>query len=307
MKKKYYNINFLIKIIILFFIIIAILLLYKEGLRNILSRVLNIDTFNDYTTPIKKSTIAILVPTYQRKNGKTPEIIKKMVTMLSKQIYTGDITLFIIGDCYENNEEFESICNEAKQSLSHKMNVVHYNCDIHFRDDYFKINKNKWSMGGINAVTQGLQRIYDGGYDYYFHLDDDDYWYPEYINYVMDSLHKFPETAFCICKAYYKDYELPRQNITELYYNNYKLVNSDSVHASWCINMKLIGKEFLEFNKNMLNAVLELKTNPEKEINYFPGDGQILDHFGKLQEENKIKAICLPQKYVRKDTDVNIP
>jgi hypothetical protein len=255
----------------------------------------------------KKDKIAILVPTYQRKNDKSPTILKKMINMLNNQIYNGDVTLFIIGDCYENNDEFESLCCEARQILSPKIKVIHHNCDVHFRNGYFRKKFNEWALGGINAVTYGLQQIYDGCYDYYFHLDDDDYWYPEYINYVIESLHKFPETGFCICKSYYYNDELPRSPITDLYYNNYTLVGCDSVHSSWTINMKLIGSQFLEYNKFMLAVVLKLKTNPERERKYKSGDSQLLNFFSKLQEEKKIKAICLPEKYVRKENDFNIP
>lgn len=257
-----------------------------------------------------KHKIAILVPTYQRKNDRTHQILTAMFDMLFKQIIPENISIsvFVIGDYYENNDEFTELCNSGAALLESKMTVIYHNCNIHFRNNYFKIKNNSWCMGGINAVVTGLQMISDAGFDYYFHLDDDDYWYPEYINYVIKCLERYPESAFTICKGYYcNSGELPRANVTELFYNNYQIRKWDSIHASWVINMKLIGDELLKVYNGYLNQVLAIKTNPAAEFNFKPCDGEILSYFGKLQVENKIKALCLPEKYVRKETDMNIP
>lgn len=257
-----------------------------------------------------KHKIAILVPTYQRGTGVSPKILSAMFDMLSKQIIPANtsVTLFIIGDCYENDTEFQELCNTAASLLENKINVIHHNCDIHFRNGYFKHTQNSWCMGGINAVVTGLQMIKDGGFDYYFHLDDDDYWYPEYIKYVMDCLEKYPESAFTICKAYYcNNFELPRGIISELFYNNYLIKPCDSVHASWIINMNLIGTELIEIYTRYLNQVLLIKSNPESEILFKPCDSEILAHFSVLQSINKIKAMCLPIKYVKKESEFNVP
>lgn len=257
-----------------------------------------------------KYNIAILVPTYQRKNGSSPHILSLMFTMLSKQIIPSNtnVTLFIIGDYYENGDEFKELCDNGSELLRNKITVVSYNCDIHFRNGYFKYKENNWCMGGINAVVKGLQMIKEGGFDYYFHLDDDDYWYPEYINYVLDCIDEYPESAFTICKSVYHDnYELPKTQITDLFYNNYQIKKWDSTHSAWAINMNLIGDELLKVYTNYLNQVLAIKTNPDSEIHFKPCDGEILLHFSSLQREGKIKALCLPIKYVKKINNGNTP
>jgi hypothetical protein len=253
--------------------------------------------------------IAILVPTYQRKTGLSPKILGSMFDMLSKQVIPANttVTLFVIGDCYENDTEFQELCNNAKSLLVNKIKVIYHNCTIHFRNGYFKHSRNSWCMGGINAVVTGLAMIKDSGFDYYFHLDDDDYWYPEYIKYAINCLEQYPESAFTICKAYYANTELPRATISELSYNNYLIRACDSVHASWIINMNLIGDELLKIYTQYLEQVLLIKLNPESEILFPPCDSAILSHFSILQRTNKIKAICLPIKHVRKETDGNIP
>jgi hypothetical protein len=254
--------------------------------------------------------IAILVPTYQRKTGVSPNILGAMFDMLSKQIIPANtaVTLFVIGDCYENDTEFRELCNNAVSLLANKITVTSHNCDIHFRNGYFKHCQNNWCMGGINAVVTGLQMIKDGGFDYHFHLDDDDYWYPEYIKYAMNCLEQYPESAFTICKAHYlNNIELPKATITELFYNNYLIKPCDSVHASWIINMNLIGAELLAVYTRYLNQVLLIKSNPESEILFKPCDSLILAHFRVLQRTNKINAMCLPIKHVKKETEYNNP
>ena len=252
--------------------------------------------------------IAILVPTYRRKNGNTLSNLENVFNMLNKQTYEHPFTLFLIGDYYDDATEFDAICAMGEHILkSRGCSIVYHNCDIHFRNGYFKRKLNEWSMGGINAVVTGLQMIYDGEYDYYFHLDDDDHWMPEYIKYIMDSLIKVPETAFGICNAYYKHFSLPLKFNGELKYNNYNVIPCDSVHSSWVVNMKLIGDIILNINKSFLNEILSFKTNPELEFEFQPGDAIILNAIGTLQRNNGLKAVCFPEKYVKKETDGNIP
>ncbi len=254
--------------------------------------------------------IAILVPTYQRQTGTTPKILSDMFEMLSKLVIPTNttVTLFIIGDCYEDTTEFKTLCDTAESLLANKITVMYHNCTIHFRNGYFKHTQNSWCMGGINAVVTGLQMIKEGEFNYYFHLDDYDYWYPEYIKYAINCLEQYPQSAFTICKSYYiNNIELPKATISALYYNNYIIKKCDSVHASWIINMNLIGDELLKVYTQYLEQVLLIKLNPNSEILFPPCDSAILSHFRILQLTNKIKAICLPIKHVKKVTDGNQP
>jgi glycosyltransferase involved in cell wall biosynthesis len=56
--------------------------------------------------------LGIVIATYQRLDGSTPSMLKRAIDSVKNQTHQ-DYTLIIIGDKYEDNNEFESICNDS--------------------------------------------------------------------------------------------------------------------------------------------------------------------------------------------------
>ena len=56
--------------------------------------------------------LGIVIATYQRFDGSTPTLLKRAIESVKDQTHQ-DYTLIVIGDKYEDNKEFENICNSA--------------------------------------------------------------------------------------------------------------------------------------------------------------------------------------------------
>jgi glycosyltransferase involved in cell wall biosynthesis len=54
--------------------------------------------------------IAVIISTFRRGDGKTPELLKQTLSSVFNQTFK-DFKLFLIGDNYENEEEFKEITN----------------------------------------------------------------------------------------------------------------------------------------------------------------------------------------------------
>lgn len=246
--------------------------------------------------------LAVIICSYDRKNTSSKNILIKMFKMLENQTYQ-DFKVFIIGDCYTNNDEFENICK------SYNNKIYYENSPIHFREGYFNLKINKWSCGGMNSRLIGIKKAIEENFDYYLHLDDDDFWVPNHIENVVKYINNFPKIDFIICKSKYKNYMLPieHKQINEKKYNNFIIKPCNSVHSSWVINLNTLGTIFIDLFEKRLNIINEIKNKKIKEYELNPFDSEILKELFNLQKTNKIKAICILEKTVVKNTDINIP
>lgn len=246
--------------------------------------------------------IAVIICTYQRPNNKSKEYLNKMFKMLENQTYQ-DFKVFIIGDCYEDNNEFEELCK------NYQGDIYYYNSPIHFRKNYFTIEMNKWSSGGSNSRFIGIKKALDEKYDYYFHLDDDDLWSPNHIENAVTYIKQFPLVDFMICKSNYENIILPREahKIKTKNYNNFIISQCNSVHSSWIINLNTLGVFLTEKFTYRLNIINEIKNKKIKEYELNPFDASLLINLKNLQKIGKIKAICILERTVTKESDCNIP
>ena len=114
--------------------------------------------------------LGILITTYQKYDGTTPFLLKRAIESIKNQSYQ-DYTLIIIGDKYDDNEEFESICNEVDL----KDKIVYKNLPYaKEREKYSLSSKELWSAGGVNARNYGIDFGLELGLEYICHLDHDD-------------------------------------------------------------------------------------------------------------------------------------
>jgi predicted O-methyltransferase YrrM len=262
--------------------------------------IMRVDSIDNPPILAFNKKIAVCMATYYRKNGTSKNSLLNAFNYLNNQKYK-DFKLFIAGDKYENNEEFIEICK------SYKGDIYYENLTESYRD-YFTIQHNKWSLGGQEAMYYAAKKAYDEGYDYYFHLDDDDIWTENHISNYVKNLMMFPETDFMLCKSRFMYNKiLPRVNIVSVNYNNYTLTSSDSVHASWCINLKTIGLEILNLQRGLLDICEKFKKNIIEEYKIEAADSITLRHFRQLQLKKIIKVICLLDVTCLKHTDGNIP
>jgi len=116
--------------------------------------------------------IGIVIITYQRLDGSTPILLQRAIDSIKKQTHQ-DYTLIVVGDKYEDDNEFKNICNNT--GLGNK--IVFENLPYaKERDKYPLGSKELWSSGGVNARNYGIDIGLSLGLEYICHLDHDDYW-----------------------------------------------------------------------------------------------------------------------------------
>lgn len=246
--------------------------------------------------------ICVIMPTYFRKNGSTKYLLSRALRNLEAQTYK-NFKLFLIGDHYDNNNEFEEICKSYKKDIFYKNNEEHY------RSYDFPNKHTYWAIGGGLALKTGIEKAIEENFDYYFHLDDDDLWRDIHIQVVVEYIKKFPLASFILTKAKYTNSFLPETNQTKIFYNNYIPKGEDSVHASHVYNLHLLGNIVLDvINKNhTLANKINKKERGFEGITIPPGDATILDNVTSMVVAKKIKSLYIPIITVNKVSDQNYP
>jgi glycosyltransferase involved in cell wall biosynthesis len=176
--------------------------------------------------------LGILITTYQKLDGSTPIILKRAIDSIKNQTRQ-DYTLIIIGDKYDDNDEFESICHDAGLGDKLIFKNLPYAKE---REKYPLGSKELWSSGGVNARNYGINFSSDLGLEYICNLDHDDYWHPQHLELIAHTIKITNYPAFIYtCGTYFNSY-LPNVQLTN------EIVQSNPtpgriIHSSTCINI----------------------------------------------------------------------
>ena len=65
---------------------------------------------------MKDPHVCVIIPTYYRKDGSTQNLLSRALKNLEAQTYK-NFKVFVIGDHYDDNEEFEEICKTYKNNI----------------------------------------------------------------------------------------------------------------------------------------------------------------------------------------------
>ena len=216
--------------------------------------------------------LGIIICTYQRANGSTPQVLKRAIESVKNQTHQ-DYTLIIIGDKYEDNVEFESLCNsypELKDKIKYK--------NLPFakeRDKYPAGSKELWSSGGTYAYNHGIDVGLDLGLTFICHLDHDDYWHPQHLELINHAIEVTGDASVInTCSTYFNTH-LPNVDITDEIVPS-KLKPGGFIHSSVCINHKIIPLKY----RDMFEV-----TGKE-----YAADADLWERVGSFIEDNNLKT-----------------
>jgi glycosyltransferase involved in cell wall biosynthesis len=113
--------------------------------------------------------IGITIATYQRKDGKTPEYLNLLLESIYAQTYQ-DFKIYLIGDKYENMDEWCSIIRKYSGYHLCAINLNHADERDKYNDNYIL-----WHCGGVFASNFGANLALSEGIDFICHIDHDDY------------------------------------------------------------------------------------------------------------------------------------
>jgi glycosyltransferase involved in cell wall biosynthesis len=181
--------------------------------------------------------LAILMTTYQRPDGKTPFFLKRALDSVFAQTYK-DFKVYLFGDLYEDNQEFLDIASSYPQSYIHYENLP----AAVERERY--VNELKfvlWCACGTAAHLYGIDKILKDGYDYICHLDHDDYWSPEHLYLISETIEETNADWLCTKAIYSSNGEFPFGfNEREEKLISFLPLPQGVTHSAVCCNYKKI-------------------------------------------------------------------
>jgi glycosyltransferase involved in cell wall biosynthesis len=225
--------------------------------------------------------LAITISTYQRKDGRTKHFLTRALKSIKNQTHK-DYKVFLIGDRYENNDEFESICS----SIIEPEKIYFENLKIaKERDKYIGENNldKIWCSGGVNATNYGIEKALNEGYDYICHLDHDDYWANHHLSSISELIENHLNSDYPFIATYcgYLGIQsVPIHSSPGKYYP----VPGDLVHSSTCVNFRKIDLRYRDvFEETGITR---------------PADADLLERISKYLKENNKTGFLIGEKTV---------
>lgn len=215
--------------------------------------------------------LGIVITTYQKQDGSTPTLLKRAIDSVKSQTHQ-DYTLIVVGDKYEDNNEFESLCRDEDIQGKIIFENLPYAKE---RDKYPLGSRELWSAGGVNARNRGIDIGLELGLDYICHLDHDDYWHPQHLEVINHTIELTRDAVVVnTCSTYFNSH-LPNVKL------NNEITPSDVkpcafIHSSACINHRKIPLRYRD--------VFE-ETGKES-----PGDADMWARISEYVKENKLKT-----------------
>lgn len=217
---------------------------------------------------------SIVITTYQRKDGTTPLMLKRALDSIFNQEYQ-NFKIYVIGDKYENNEEFELIFKNYP-----KDKIYYENLPIAYERDRYTDKWLIWSYAGCYANNYGINMSVIDGFEYICHLDHDDEWYPNHLSSLNQAIIETKSLWLCTKSEYIGGRILPNINGEDLI--PFLPVPKGLIHSSTCINFKKIPLR----HRNVYEETGKIG---------LPGDADLWDRIAKFLNENN-QTGCLVNK-----------
>jgi len=188
--------------------------------------------------------IAITIATYQRPDGRSYDYLTRALNSIKNQSHQ-DFKVFLIGDKYEDNDEFESI---AKTILDQDK-IYFENLPVAIERSIYT-GKNLWCCGGVNAMNTGILRALENKFSWVAHLDHDDYWEADHLLNINNTIVDFPEANFIYTASTYASNSiLPRHsNLDSAVYKRLPEPRN-VIHSSICFNCNQIKLRYRDCKK----------------------------------------------------------
>ena len=216
--------------------------------------------------------IGIIIPTYQRTDGRTPELLTRALTSIQKQTHL-DYKVFLIGDKYENDLEFLKLSTGIIDSDK----IYYENLSVAIEREKYKIkSKELWSSGGVNATNYGINTAISQDITYICHLDHDDYWSPNHLELINKVIETTKSPFIYTCSRYINNRILPDvkldNNIIESYPSHATLS-----HSSVCIDFSIIPLRY----RDTLSTINKV----------YPSDADMWERCSTYMKTNKLKPL----------------
>jgi len=220
---------------------------------------------------------AVTIATYQRKDGKTPELLKRALDSVFNQTHQ-DFKVFIVGDDYDNDVEFKEIVSQYPQDKIYSVNLPESYDRLKYKgigSENFEFDTNRalWCNSGRTPMNIGIELALHNGYDWVAHLDHDDFWEPNHLEFINNVVERYGyECIWITTKATFGP-----NDVMEVETNGWDVVyhlprGYNVIHSAIAMSMKRIPLRYRDVYY--------------EDGNMIPTDADFWDRLGKFIVEN---------------------
>jgi glycosyltransferase involved in cell wall biosynthesis len=220
---------------------------------------------------------AVTIATYQRKDGKTPELLKRALDSVFNQTHQ-DFKVFIVGDDYDNDIEFKEIVSQYPQDKIYSVNLPESYDRLKYKgigSENFEFDTNRalWCNSGRTPMNIGIELALHNGYDWVAHLDHDDFWEPNHLEFINNVVERYGyECIWITTKATFGP-----NDVMEVETNGWDVVyhlprGYNVIHSAIAMSMKRIPLRYRDVYY--------------EDGNMIPTDADFWDRLGKFIVEN---------------------
>jgi glycosyltransferase involved in cell wall biosynthesis len=237
---------------------------------------------------------AVTIATYQRKDGKTPELLKRALDSVFNQTHK-DFRIFIVGDNYEDNTEFNEIISQYPQDKIYSVNLPESYDRLKYKgigSENFEFDTKRalWCNGGRTAMNIGIELALHNGYDWVAHLDHDDFWEPTHLELINNVVERYGyECIWITTKATFGP-----NDVMEVETNGWDVVyhlprGYNVIHSAIAMSMKRIPLRYRDVYY--------------EDGNMIPTDADFWDRLGKFIVENGYTGTYINALTCRHDSE----
>lgn len=229
----------------------------------------------------------VIVSTYRRKDGTTPDRLMEAIESISNQRYK-NFKIYLMGDDYENESEIKGIV----ESVDHDK-ISYENLELP-GERLMLEGHDLWHSGSNFAANIAIDKANRDGITHMVRLDHDDVWTPDHLQIIAKALTKWKDAKFisttALIKRFKQDttsYTRPAEgSIKSIRYNNLKHL-TDVWHSALCWDIK-------EFKELRYRNVREQKLTEPVRAECRGGDRDLIERIKYYCESNEKKWISLP-------------
>jgi hypothetical protein len=216
---------------------------------------------------------AIVIPTYQRADGKTPELLNRALQSILQQSHQ-NFKVYLIGDKYENNREFQRFGKGFTKDNFYSINLN----ESGERSRYADNKKLLWLYGGVFASNYGINLALQEGLEYVCRLDHDDYWKPGHLKNFNDLINKNGADWMCT-RAVNLNSILPITKESKKYIS-FQPYRGGLITSATCINQIKIPLRSIDKYKETGNIGI-------------PSDADLWERMAEYIKKNRLKSFLI--------------
>lgn len=217
--------------------------------------------------------IGVLIPTYKKPDGSTITHLTRALESVKNQSFD-DYKVYLIGDKYEDQKEFDQVSN-----IIPKNKINHINLSKALEREVYTGNS-LWVCGGVNAHNHGVDLALQDGVNYICHLDHDD-WYFENHLFEMSNAIESTGTHFLstFCGGWPSDNGLKLNTKINDNYTRFIPLKNKIFKVTTCVDYKY-------YKLKMRNMVKEFNK-------IYASDADLWDRIGDHMKKNQEHGVLI--------------